>query len=199
MDESSDQELVAMALRGDDVAFSRLYYRYAPRLARRLGALGRGDADTADVLQKAFLEIHRTLGRYRPDASFSAWVQAIAYRVWRTHLRGRRRRAWMVSVSPEHFDNQHDDQDPSAAELSDRGELGRHLRRLLGELPVDKQIAYALHELEGLGVTEIGELVGASPQTIWARVSSARRALEKALGELYLPTGAPASSPAERT
>jgi RNA polymerase sigma factor (sigma-70 family) len=57
-------------------------------------------------------------------------------------------------------------------------------------LPPRQRIAFALHDMEGLGITEIAEIVGASPQTVWARVRSARKRLRKRFGSAGAAPGA---------
>ena len=48
-------------------------------------------------------------------------------------------------------------------------------------LPPKQRIALALHDLEEMGVTEIGKLLDTSPQTVWARVQTARERVKKHL------------------
>ena len=178
--EPSDQELVARALTGDQSAFALLYQRYSPVVGRRLLRILRRRSDAQDVLQMTFLQVHRTLARYRPDASFSAWVQGIGYRVAGTYLRSRKRRWWSRPAADWEID-QVIDPHKSGEVIAIERQTMEMVHKAVAELSADLQIAFALHEIEGLGVTEIGEFVGASPQTVWARV---RRARSKVLARL---------------
>jgi hypothetical protein len=70
------------------------------------------------------------------------------------------------------------------------------LFELLGELTVDKRIAFVLIAIEGLAVRDAAELVGAKPDAVKQRALAARRELEAALSAR---TGAnPMSEPKPR-
>jgi len=74
---SSDEALMSAVAGGDMDALGELVRRHqgrAFRLARRVT----GDADLAeDVVQDAFLRVHRAAGRYRPTAKFTTWLHRI--------------------------------------------------------------------------------------------------------------------------
>jgi len=174
----SDGELVAMAVAGDEVAFERLYLRHAPALSRHLRRVLNDGADIEDVLQATFLQVHRSLARQDPERSFKGWLYRVAFHVTGTHLRSKRRKNWMTPASDreQSWTNGGREEEDAA-----KRQLAGLLAAELDKLGPDKRIAFALHELEGLGPTEIGEIVGASPQTVWARVESARKELRKHL------------------
>lgn len=69
----------------------------------------------------------------------------------------------------------------SSEVLAVRRELADLLYQAMDRLSPDKRIAYAMHEFEDMGVSEIARIVGASPQTVWARVESARKQIQKRL------------------
>jgi RNA polymerase sigma-70 factor (ECF subfamily) len=63
---------------GDRTAFTGLYTRAQPELARYAAALLAGDVDAAlDVVDEAFLNIWRDAGRYTGMGSADGWVRRI--------------------------------------------------------------------------------------------------------------------------
>lgn len=183
---SSDFALVTRALDGDPRAFELLYRRHAPTIGRRLRHLVREQEDADDLLQATFYEAHRGLARFRADASFESWLHGIAFRLVGNHIKARRRKWWQVlSHAPA------DDTEAASTDLERQADHRQQISRLyaaLDTLPTDKRTAFCLYEFEGLELAEIGQLMGTSPQTIWARVESARKALVVRLG---VPAGEP--------
>jgi RNA polymerase sigma-70 factor (ECF subfamily) len=172
MEAATDQALVARVLDGDDSAFAELYHRHQPVLSRRVYRVLGHLPDVEDVLQVTFVEAYRSLPRYQPDRPFAPWLSGIAFRQVASHLRRARRRAWL------RFGEEADPIDRSVVSSEERAiqrQLLALLYQALDSLPAKKRIAFSLHALEGLGFTEIGEMVGASPQTVRARVLSARK------------------------
>lgn len=169
----SDEELVARVVAGDDRAFRELYARHHAVIARRLRRMLGPGHDLEDVLQVTFVEAHRGLGRFDRQRSFVAWLHGVAFRQAANHLRKTRRWRWLRSTST------HDTPEPvdESAALEDQAIRRQLLTRLyaaMDALPVKKRVVFSLHVLDGLGFVEIGELVDASPQTVRARVLSAR-------------------------
>lgn len=136
-----------------------------------------------------FVEAHRNLGRFRLDGVFIAWLQGIAFRLAHNHLRKARRWRWFVlddaKVEPAV------DTAASLEASTIRRQLLSILYAAMDELPAEKRIAFGLYAFEGLGYTEIGEMVGASPQTVRARILSAR---ETVLRRFRRVTGEPMSA-----
>lgn len=170
----ADAELATRASQGDMRAFRRIYERFAPVVSRRLRRVLWIQSDVEDVLQMTFIEVHRSLARFQVDRSLAAWIHGIAFRVVGTHLRTQRRRAWLSTaalVDTEKLVNNlfvtPDDDAATREVLADA-------TRGIGELSDKKRIALLLHELEGLSMAEIGEMLSETPQTINARVQSAR-------------------------
>ena len=176
----SDYQLAVRVLEGDPRGFELLYQRHAPIIGRRLRRLVRQREDADDLLQAVFYEAHRSLARFRPEASFEGWLHAIAFRLVGNHIKASRRKWWQV-FSPDAADEIGTAQAPDlAAQAESRQQISR-LYAVLDTLPPQKRIAFCLHELEGVELAEIGRLMGTSAQTIWARVESVRKELLKHL------------------
>jgi RNA polymerase sigma factor (sigma-70 family) len=77
----SDEALVALAARGEEVALAELYDRFG-RVAYGLALRILRDAALAeDAVQDAFLAIWRTAGRFMPErAKASTWILTLVHR-----------------------------------------------------------------------------------------------------------------------
>lgn len=180
---TTDQALIAELLEGSatakERAFARLYDRHYPAVARLLRRVLRRTEDVEDVLQVTFVEVYRGVQKYDPTREFLPWVQGIAMRQAANHLRRARRWAWF-RMTPEELPL------PDAGALSSEEQVIQRqllsmLYRAMEKLPPKKRIAFSLYAFEGMGFTEIGQLVDASPQTIRARVLSAKEIILKSM------------------
>lgn len=166
-------KLAERAAGGDLRAFDELMVRTERRvvsIAWRM--LGNRD-DARDAAQEVFLRVYRSIGRYRPDEPFMAWVYRITTNV--CHDVGRRRRR---------FESRHAPIEPDAvSELTScsdvEGEILRDQRRLLvtqavATLPERERAAFVLRDLEGLSTEEVANVLGTRPVTVRSQVSLAR-------------------------
>ena len=169
-----DEHLVARARQGDPAAFSDIYARFQPVLSRRLRRVLLFEDDVQDALQMTFVEAHRSLRRFRAGSSLEAWLHGIALnmaiRVRRSNGRTARLRERLNQATVVLADDR-----ASSEEVAMRRQDLARLYEALEHLPPKKQIAFALHEGEGLKLAEIAALTNSSPQTVWARVESARK------------------------
>jgi RNA polymerase sigma factor (sigma-70 family) len=165
-----DEFLVAAALTGDQAALSRLVARWHPRLLRHAWRV-LGDAERArDMVQEAWVEILRGLGRLDDVAAFPAW----AFRIVTRRCQRAFRRAAREPFEPEAED---DEQGPPAPE-HDSGEFAVDLSIVMdaiGTLPGAQRAALALFYLEGLSVAEIAIATDVPPGTVKTRLMHARR------------------------
>ncbi len=90
--EPADAELIlAVVVRDDREAFSRLVQRHQSMVRSVLRRLAKGDHGLADDLaQETFLLAWRNLRNFRYDARFSTWLYRIALNAWLSQARKRR-------------------------------------------------------------------------------------------------------------
>ena len=178
-----DGALIERVLGGDDKAFTMLFRRHQPTLSRRLKRVLMDPAAVEDVVQMTFVHAHRRLGDFDRNRPFAPWLGGIAFRITANHLRSERRRRGLrlggdATIATTAASGTHAETHAHARQLA------ALLHEALVDVGSDKRIAFCLHEIEGLGFTEIGELVGASPQTVRARVVAARKQVRKRVGKL---------------
>ncbi len=135
-----------------------------------------GDAESvADVLQDAYLNVYRSLGRFRGASRYETWVYRIVVNAARSHLRRRRRqRSREQPLEPVHLASESDARGVPAV---DAVVTQADVVALLGKLsPADREIL-TLRYLAGLSVTQVAVEVGASEAAVKVRLHRARRRL----------------------
>jgi RNA polymerase sigma-70 factor (ECF subfamily) len=178
-------ELVERCRAGERDALARFYRTYRADVARNLyRVLGPNRDEVEDVLQEVFIEVFRSIARFRNESKISTWLYRVCVNVALQRLRKRRRRAEVMSdEGPE----THDDRTPQRA-LEARERIAA-MYRILDELSPKKRVVFVLHEIEGREPKEIAGIVGAPVLTVRTRLHYARKefyaraALEPALGD----------------
>ena len=87
MDERTDTDLIKAAARGDEQAFTLLYYRYRDWVVALAWRFSRDEEIAMDVLQETFLRIHDGIDSLRDDERLTAWVFRIARNSIADHFR----------------------------------------------------------------------------------------------------------------
>ena len=164
-------DLVARCQRGDKEALGELYRQYRAEVARNLHRmLGPGRGDLEDVLQEVFIEVFRSIARFRGDAKVTTWLYRVCVNVALQRLRKRKRRA---EVSSDDVAERSTDETPER-DLDNRRRLDA-VYRILDELSPKKRVVFILHEIEGREPKEIAGIVGAPVLTVRTRLHYARK------------------------
>lgn len=74
----ADAALVRRFNGGDDAAFLEIMNRHRTRMFSIAFALLKNRADAEEIVQDTFLRAHRSLARFRGDASLGSWLHRIA-------------------------------------------------------------------------------------------------------------------------
>ena len=164
-------DLVTRCQRGDKDALGEFYRTYRAEVARNLHRmLGPGRGDLEDVLQEVFIEVFRSIPRFRGDAKISTWLYRVCVNVALQRLRKRKRRA---EVPAEVAGESVSDETPERG-LDNRRRLDA-VYRILDELAPKKRVVFILHEIEGREPKEIAGIVGAPVLTVRTRLHYARK------------------------
>jgi RNA polymerase sigma-70 factor (ECF subfamily) len=181
-DSAADQDLVERASCGDEAAARAIYLAHAPRVARRLRRLLGASSEVEDAVQLTFEALFRSLHRFERGRALGPWLDGFVVRVAQNSLRARRRKRWLSFGTAY-------EAPPAAGVATDiderltRQQLVREVYQSMARLTPKQRVAYVLHEVEGLSLTEIGRLAGASPQAIYERLVGARAVIMRALEE----------------
>jgi RNA polymerase sigma-70 factor (ECF subfamily) len=187
-----DLTLVRRAQDGDQAAFRALFDRYHRRVfAVALGVL-RNPADARDVVQEAFVKVHRHLGSFQGASSFYTWLYRITMNLSIDQVR-RRKAARQVDYDDALKRDADDVADPAnvmpeyasadPGRTQGRKELAGKIQTALGTLPEYHRQVILLREVEGLSYEEIAKVMKVPKGTIMSRLFHARRKMQAALAE----------------
>ncbi|MCK5439794.1 MAG: RNA polymerase sigma factor [Gemmatimonadetes bacterium] len=181
--QSTDEELLDGARRGDDSAFRLLVERYEGRVAATvIGMLGNGE-EAEDAGQETFIRFYRSLGKFRGESSIGTYLTRIAINQSLDAIK--RRQRWtkrFVSRDEEEVmlaEPPHDVRE----EISAR-ERAEFVRGAIRMLKPDHRAVVVLRMIEGYSTRETAEILGLPVGTVTSRLSRALDKLETVLGPL---------------
>lgn len=191
-----DLELVRRAQKGDEAAFRQLVERHQRRAFAIALSLVRHEQDARDIVQDAFLRVHKSLPTFQGSSSFFTWLYRIVTNLAIDLVRRPGRNTDELeeerqrSSSPGGVDQPDpmwvariDGADP--VDVLRRKELADRMRRAIDALPSYHKAVILMREVEGMSYEEMAEAMQVSKGTIMSRLFHARQKLQKALADCY--------------
>jgi RNA polymerase sigma-70 factor (ECF subfamily) len=181
----TDEELVAAAQNGGELAFEMLIKRYQSRIFAVALRYTRVHEDAEDVVQQALQKAFVHLRKFQGKSSFSTWLTRIAINESLMLLR-RNRVACEIPIDEPHGDEGNRELEAVDPTLNPevrylQQEAGRILSSAIAELRPGMRRAVALRELQELSGSETARKMGVSLSAVKARVFQGRRKLREIL------------------
>lgn len=193
-EEPSDREidwaLVQRAQRGDAAAFEQLFHRHHRRAFAVAVGVVKNKQDAMDIVQDAFVKVHRHIGSFQGSSSFYTWL----YRIVMNLAIDQTRRS-KVQKNVDYDDSIGRDSNPgdgptTHALVADsnprrttiRRELSENIQRALQTLPEHHRAVIVLREVEGFSYEEMAKMLRVPKGTIMSRLFHARKKMQEELG-----------------
>jgi len=166
-------------MQADDLdAFEAFFARHRGLIERTAYALV-GDRQAAEeVLQDTFLRAYRHRASLRTDVSPVPWLYRVALNLCYSRLARRRLAEEPIGDTTAELR----DHTPEPADLIEREELRRSVRRGVAALPEKHQLVIVLYYLHGLSLQETASTLGIRLGTTKSRIHYALHALREHLG-----------------
>ena len=178
--ELRDEEILALASKGDKEAFGMLYERYVDRIFNyvyyRTGNLHDAEDLTARVFQRAMNHIQNYTDRGVP---FSAWLYRIAHNLVANWHRDRSRKQEIPINDLPVLPSRGDHPETRLMHSQDQDSLLRLIRRL----PPDRQQLLILKFVEDMSNAEIGQIMGRSEGAVKSLYHRTLLALRDQIGD----------------
>lgn len=186
----SDASLVERARAGDHRAFESLMVRHESRAYAIALGLVKDENDAREVVQEAFLRVHRGLSRFQGTATFFTWLYRIVTNLSIDLMR-----------RPQRYETDSLDQgaldqlgEPLSLSLRDadpldvlwRKEVVERIAISIASLPPYHRGVIVMRELDGMSYEEMAQKMGVSKGTIMSRLFHARQKLQRSLSVAYL-------------
>lgn len=188
----SDQEVVALARRGEEAGYRELIRRYQRPIFSLIFRMVRDRELAEDLAQETFIKVLNAVDSYRPEFKFSSWIFKIANNAAIDHLRRRELDTLSLDGSP-HADSpdaveatalQIGDTQESPLEAVESIELGKHIEAAIARLRPEYRSCILLRHVEGRAYEEIAEILDLPLGTVKTYIHRARNELRQMLAHL---------------
>jgi|WetSurMetagenome_2_1015567.scaffolds.fasta_scaffold360401_2 RNA polymerase sigma-70 factor, ECF subfamily len=175
-----DQELVNLALQGDERAFEKLVDKYKKRVYYLAYRMTR-DHDSADELaQESFVKAYRALGSFKAGYNFYTWIYRICVNLSINFLK-REKHTISVELLREMDLLPEGRSELDQLERMIASEQAGIVRRAIETLPPEQKSAFILKTYENMSYEQMAEVMECSIGTVMSRLFRARQKLRRAL------------------
>lgn len=171
---AADRELAERCTRGDRASQREVFLTHRDRVHRTLYRILGSNRDMEDLVQESFLEVFRSIPRFRGDSTLATWCATIATRVAWAYIERRKPASQNLDLVPEIAADV-----PGADQTVAARDAARRLYSALEKIPVAHRVPFALAAIEGLPLAEVASLTRSTLVATKTRVWRARRELEK--------------------
>jgi RNA polymerase sigma-70 factor (ECF subfamily) len=178
--QDTDKQLIEGCRQGDPEAFRALFEKYKD-IVYSVALRYSGDPAVAqDIAQDTFLKLFSTVGSFRGDSNFEAWLYRMVVNCCFDQKRKTRR---LTPLLDEILDVL---RTPDVSVLDEvlRSEISTHVRSVIDSLAPDQRMVVVLRYTQGLSYDEIAVILGCASGTIASRLNRAHKVLERRLSRL---------------
>ena len=177
----TDVELMQALALGDMAKLGILVQRHQrPSLALAYRTLGNWD-QAEDVVQEAFIRVHKAAKRYRPDAKFTTWLYRIVVNLCLDEKRRTQRAGFNIAdIAEQQSGNPMDD----PAVVQEKNEQKQKVWQALDRLNNRQRMVVVLHRFQDLSHQEIAEVTGWSTSAVESLLVRAYRNLRRDLDRM---------------
>ena len=187
----ADADFVERLKSGDSLAYDTLVTRYSGQIYGLLFRLTQDAEEAADHTQDTFLQVLRSVRKFRGDSELKTWLFRIAINESRNRFRWwkRRKRESTVSLDaqpvrdglPLNETLADSSEDPERALI--RRQERERIERALNDLPLSFREAVVLCDVEGQSYQEIATILGINIGTVKSRIARGREEMRKRLSD----------------
>lgn len=187
----SEAEIIQKLQEGDEQAFRRLVEKYRQLVVNTCFGLVHNPEDAEDIAQDVFIEVFRSVHKFRADSKISTWLYRIAVNRSLNFIRDNKRRKLAQSIeevfSPKKGKSgSFSSEKVSAADTEmENSERAAILHKAIDSLPKNQRVAFTLSKYEDLSYKEIATVMETSVSSVESLIHRAKKNLQKKLYVCY--------------
>lgn len=180
--DSSDEQLIASYLKGDESSLEQLFNRYLKPIFGFVFRYLNDPAETENITQEVFVKVWANLKKFDTKKKFKTWLYTIAKNTVYDFFKKKK------SLPFSNFENTEgdnllldnlSDSNPLPDELFAKTDLADQLNKAMAHLPPDARAVIHLYYLEQFTLQEIADSLQESINTIKSRHRRALITLRK--------------------
>ena len=170
-----DDLLVARFVRGDASAFDSLFAKYQDYVYHIVYGIIGSVEESRDLTQEVFVQVYRSLPKFRHGAKFATWLYRIAVNRAVDAARGSKRWRFLPLLDEPNLGARAADPEPEPEELFLAQAERDTIQATLMQCPLAHRDVLVLRYYRGLSVEEIAETLACSAAAAKVRLHRARR------------------------
>jgi RNA polymerase sigma factor (sigma-70 family) len=175
---------------GDEKSFRELVGRFRDRVYNTALGLLQHPENAEDVTQEVFVEVFRSVGRFKGESAISTWIYRITVQKSLEHIRNSRRKkrsGILLSLfgKEDQVSIQADKPFFHPGIRLENKERASILFHAISQLPLNQQTVFTLQKVEGLSQTEIAAILKTSVSSVESLMFRARQNLRTMLSDYY--------------
>ena len=174
-------------------SFRKLVLSYQDMIINTCYGFVKNHTDAEDVAQEVFIEVYRSISKFREDAKLSTWLYRIAVNKSIDFLRKQKRKIWLGSIQSV-FGSEakamvvEDKHQPNPQQILEQNERKIVLQHAIDKLAENQKTAFILHKYEGLSYKEIAKIMDLSLSSVESLMHRSKKNLKKLLYDYYQET-----------
>jgi len=185
-----ENEFIKKLKSGDETAFKDCVESHKDRVLNTCYRFVQNSGDAEDLAQEVFIEVYRSIPKFREDAQLSTWIYLIAVNKSLDFVRKKQRKkrfAFVLSLAG-FGDDEKELELPAPANPHidlEQKERIQILNQAIDLLPENQKVAITLSKYEGFSNKEIAEIMDTSVSAVESLVHRAKNNLHKKLYQFY--------------
>ncbi len=184
----TDKEIISALQKKSESAFKALVSQFQDRVYNTCLGLLQQPEEAEEAAQDVFIEVYRSIDRFRGDAKLSTWIYRVATTKSLERIRKQKtqkRFAFLQSLTganqkynePISFDH------PGV--VLENKEHARVLFHSISTLPENQRTVFTLHKVEGLPYQEIADILQITVSSVESLMFRGKKNLRKKLKIYY--------------
>ena len=186
-----EAEIIEKLKQEDENAFRQLVEKYQQLVVNTCFGLVHNMEDAEDIAQDVFIEVHRSIHKFRANSRLSTWLYRIAVNRSLNHIRDNKRRKWFQpledssKIGKEHVFNVTSPKTDSPDSEMEKNQRAALLYQAIDSLAKNQRIAFTLNKYEDMSYKEIAEVMEISLSSVESLMHRAKKNLQKKLYTCY--------------
>ena len=182
-----DEAIIKRLATKDEKTFQELVQSFRKHVYLTCLGFVQDEDDAEDVTQEVFIEVFRSVEKFRGDSKLSTWIYRIAVNKSLNYLRKHKKTRSFISIDqlfhlPHSNNETFESNEPSTEDKElEKKELSKVLEKAIHSLPSNQQIAFTLSKYDELPYQEIADVMKISLSAVESLIHRAKLNLQKKL------------------
>ena len=175
--------------KGCQIAFAQLVEAHQERVINTCLGFVPNMQDAEDICQEAFIEIYRSISKFRGDAKLSTWIYRVAVTKSLDHLKAKKRKKRisflqsLIGADDKPIEVRDYFNHPGVT--LENKERTKVLYAAIDQLPDNQRIAYTLTKIEDMPYKEVAAVLEVTLSSVESLMFRAKKNLQKNLRAYY--------------